>query len=114
MTAASKLRRSDQTLATVSRVARHDGSLNMEDQRHPTIGDRARLLTCAHRLKRLAAVAILVLVASRGGSQSLAPSLLKIEVRNHTLYVYDADQSQWATTPAKLTRQAPRTFESWI
>lgn len=84
----------------------------MNDQRYSTtVGRTGLVFDCA---KRVALAAVVVLIASRAESQSLAPSLLQIEVRNHTIYVYDADQSRWASSSAKLTRQQPKTFESWI
>jgi uncharacterized protein (TIGR03437 family) len=67
-------------------------------------------------MKRPTAMLVLALglVTSRAAGQSSAPSLLQIDVRNHTLYVFDSDPSRLATNPAKLTRQPPKTFESWI
>jgi uncharacterized protein (TIGR03437 family) len=68
----------------------------------------SRLLTVA------ASVAVVGLVASAAAGQVPTASLLQIDVKDHTIYVFDVDRGVWATNPAKLSRQAPKTFESWI
>jgi len=47
--------------------------------------------------------------------QGALGTLLQIDAKDHTLYVYDADHSQWAKTPGKLTRASPAgTFDTWL
>jgi hypothetical protein len=65
-------------------------------------------------LKPSAGLVAIMLMSFSLAAQSPAPSLLRIDVTNHTIYVYDTDQSRWATTPSKLTRGQPKVFESWL
>lgn len=61
-----------------------------------------------------ACAAVLELLASAAAGQVPASSLLQIDVKDHTIYVLDGDRALWATSPAKLTRQPPKTFETWV
>ena len=58
-------------------------------------------------LKRSAGLVAIMLMSSSLAAQSPAPSLLRIDVTNHTIYVYDTDQSRWATTPRAIA-SSPR------
>jgi uncharacterized protein (TIGR03437 family) len=54
------------------------------------------------------------LCSPKAEAQAPTGSILRIEVENHTLYVFDCANSQLASNPNQLTRGQPKTFESSI